>query len=56
MWSPAQARATWLGVRDVEKLSGFSGEVGGGDPQGQLGKEPNPGQLVGDYQETEKRK
>lgn len=56
MLSPAQAQATWWGMGDVEKHSGFSGEVGGGDSEGQLVKEPNPGWLVGEYQETEKNK
>lgn len=32
------------------------GKVGGSDSEGQLVKEPNPGQLVGEYQETEKNK
>ena len=41
---------------EVEKHSGFAGEVGGGDPEDQLSKEPNPGQLVGVCQETEKSK
>lgn len=48
--SHAQAQATWLAVGNVEKHSGFSGGQGGAAP------EPNPRQLVGEYQQTEKNK
>lgn len=43
------------GGRTGEKHSRFSGEVGGGTPEGQLGVEPNPGQLVRECQEKEKK-
>lgn len=61
MLSLELAQATWLllgveGKRMGEKHSGFSGEVGGGALEGQLGVEPNPGQLVCECQGREKNK
>lgn len=54
--SHAQAQATWLAAGNVEKHSGLSGEQGGAAPESQLRNEPNPRQLVGEYQQTKKSK